>query len=60
MLSFCKIIVVSVNEIFLQEPSRKPIVFQQLKFLRNKNTQTKIFNNQNVLTSTASRFSGEI
>ena len=60
MFSFCKIIVVCVNETVLQEPNTKSIVLLQLKFLRNQNTQIKIFNNQNVLTSTDSRFSGEI
>ena len=60
MLGFCKIIVVCGNETFLQEPNLKSIVLQQLKFLRKKNTQTKISNNQTVLTLTASRSSGEI
>ena len=57
MLCFCKKIVLCVNKIFLQEPNVKSIVLQQPKFLRNKHTQTKIFSNQNVLTSTAFRFS---
>ena len=39
MLGSCKIIVVHVKEIFLQEPNLKSIVPQQIKFLRNKNTQ---------------------
>ena len=32
-----------VNEIFLQKPNMKSIVPKQLKFLRNKSTQTKNF-----------------
>ena len=40
MLGACKKIVVGVDEICLQEPNIKSIVPQQLKFLRNKNSQT--------------------
>ena len=43
MLGFCKKIVVCVSEIFLQKPNMKFNVPQQLKFLHNKNTQTKNF-----------------
>ena len=50
---FLQKIVVCVNEIYLQKPNMKSIVLQQLKFLSNKNKQTKFFNNQNVVKHNA-------